>query len=686
MRQTVFLRTPIKAAHQGRMQNLQVSEQPPAGNPAAGDVYPQTLIVSFDVAAGTTDVEIAPLWEGYLYFLPDDTTGYPTKPEEVTPANFDKWRLVGDLVLHNTRGFLDESAAVDQAFASHIKLIRPAASAVRYSKVRLTRDFLFGTLAAIPAVVFVSDGAKVDERDRQWHAKFVLGFLRGRTKVPCPVDAADPSKDFANQAMPSVHLAAPGGATTFRVAVAARAPEAEVTGFAWFQHRPEFDDIPGVPLVPPTLDTLTHQRFNPAHPSHSVISAFALYQSASAAAYAPDHDAAKPLRAALTAPRPDGATYRRIDLIRPPAPGNAVTTSYPQRPFPQYQLSWRPAAGGTTQSLRIPLTGRLYLPLTDQDYRFWASPRSRDPEEGVAQFLLSRKQPSKKYIDLPSTMVTYAPAAGDDPPPLYADLLDYDSKRTWTAFVELDDFQRFKDKAKEAWNVPVLNFFIHRSAAMVHYGRIYGFFRAAAGRHGLAPEFLHAVFMGEGPGAGDDPSTPEEEQLGLIEQNRKNGVPYSDTEVINSFGDLGLDVIGETIGPLIANGYLDSAFSADQVLSNPRSVPNEKGEPRTTWDIAGWEAAIELVAAELHSRLDAMRAYCAANGIAITTDVQRRFLAYLAYNAGVAGAKALLDAENLDKRLRSWTGSWPGTQRNAHFNSLIRVAISEWYENAEVYR
>lgn len=685
MRETGFLRTPIKASQQNLIKNLRVTEQAPAANPAAADVYPQTLIVSFNVEDGTTDVEVAPLWEGEVFFLSDDTTGYPTKPEDIIPPNFDKWTLVGDLVLHTARGLLDDSAPHEEAFASHVSLIRPAPSAVRYSKVRLTRKFLFDTLSTIPRVTFVSGSTTVDKNDPKWHEKFVLGFLRGKSGFLCAIDDSDPTKDIANKDMPSVHLAPAGTETSFRVIVATRVPEAGVLGFVFFQPRPDFDDIPGVPLVPPGLNTLHHQSFNPSHPSHSVISAFALYQSASAVAYAPDHDAAKPLRVALTAPRTDGATYRRIEIIRPPAPGNAVTTWYPQRPFPQYQLAWRLSQESAIQSLRLPLTGRLYLPFIDQNYRFWVVPRQGDPHEAVVQFLLSRKQPALKYIDLPQTEITFTPIAGNNPEPLYADLLDYDSMMVWNAFFDLgsEEINKFRDKAKETWNISANRWIVHPSPAMKRYGRVYGKLRAAAGRHGFAPEFLHAVFMGEGPGATDDPTTPERNEDGLIELNRKDGIDYVDWQVIDSFVDLGLDVIRDTIGSLIANGYLDSSFSADQILSNPHPVENELGQIVTAFDIAGWEAGIELVAAELNSRRDEILAYCASKGITVTTEEQRRFLTYMMYNRP---ASAREHAEHLDQSLRPWTGAPPPGRRNPRFNTLKRLTATQWYELAGVYR
>lgn len=667
MRQTGFLRTPIRADHQNLMQNLVVAEQPLTGNPSPSNAYPQTLVISFDTTA--TEVQIALLWEGMLYFLPDDTNNLPEKSSDVTEANFANWSLVGDLVLH-TEGI--SFRRLDEAFNTHIPFIQPAPSSVRYSKVRLTKDFLFTTLQKMPLVRFAYKGATVDKTDPEWHAKFVHGFVRGQAGIWCPIHSNDPTQDFTQNPMPSVNLQAPGTSVVLHVAIATRV--AEAMDFSWFIQRPEYDGISGENLVDPAVNTAFHQRFNPAHPSHSVISAMALFQNAASVAYANDHDAAKPLRALLSAPRIDGRTYRRIDLVRPPIPAtNSVTTSNPSRPFPMYRLAWK--VGGSLESLRIPLTGRLYLPLVDGDYTFWAIPRSQDPNivSSGSQLQLSIKVSTRKYIDLPSSTVNISFATADKTKTIYAHLLDYDSKRAWAVLQGLgNEVNNYKAAAEARWNVEVLNLWIYRSSAMAPYSRLYGYIRASAGRHGLAPEFLHAIFMGEGVGS----------PAGLIEQNRTNGVAYAEGQIIDGFIDLGLDDIQDTLANLIANSYLDSSFSG--VLTNRRTVPNELGEMKNTADITGWGAAIELIAAELHSRLDQMLKFCTTNGIHVTTEEQHRYLSYIRYNTGVATSQN--HATNLHTRLAKWTGPRPTDQMNGRYNTLQRIAIAEWYEAAEVYR
>src|SRR5262249_14875147 len=146
MRRDSFLRTPIRGDHQNRLQNIQVSEVALSGNPpAAAPFYPQTLEITFDPAPGVTEVQIAPLWEGTLRFLPESSAGNPTDPAQVTRASFPGWSVTGDLLLL-TPPSVPGSSSLDEAFAAHVPLVRPAPNVVRYSQVHLTPDFLFTTL------------------------------------------------------------------------------------------------------------------------------------------------------------------------------------------------------------------------------------------------------------------------------------------------------------------------------------------------------------------------------------------------------------------------------------------------------------------------------------------------------------------------------------------------------------
>jgi hypothetical protein len=668
MRNDGFLRTPVRSDHQDRMKNLEVLEVPPSGNPNPQTYYPQSLAISFEIEEETKEIQISPLWEGFLYFFAKDVALIPTDLNRINESNFPDWPVVGDMVLLTT------SESHEHAFHTHVSFISVAPSTVRYSEVRLTLSFMFTTLRKTSdRLRFLWESNLITKSDPKWFEKFVISFLRGRAGLWCPLDANDATLDFAHNPMPSVNLQPLGETTTFHVAIATR--QLEVLDTSWFDQR-EYDNLSGEVLVNPTLATLRDQFYNPAHPSHSVFPGLLLFQNAAAAAYAPEHGALTPLRAALSAPRPDGKVYRRIDLVR----SDIYTSSNPQRPFPMYQLAWQPMVGGDIESLRIPLNGRLYLALYDSDYKFWAIPTSQDPKvlSTGEQLKLSVKTPLHRYIDLPGPTIIISFAVGERLKKIYADLLDYDSKQIWTALIDLgQNFVAFKAAAEARWNVDVLNLFIRRSANMADYAPVYGLIRVSADRHGLAPEFLHAVFMGEGVGAED----------GLIERNRK-AVPriaYDRVQLIDSFVSLGLDDIQSDLNILINDHYLDPSFSG--VLKNQRSeIRHEAGGDRTiqVFDVEGWEAAIEIVAAELHWRLDKMLDYCKTKRIPITTEEQRRFLAYIRFNTAESDSKRHID--HLDTELKKWTSPRPTSNLSGRYNTLQRIAIAEWYEAAGVYR
>jgi hypothetical protein len=706
MRQTTFLRTPIRAEHQGRLLNLQVAEQPLAGDPSPTDIYPQTLLITFRVAPGTTEVQIAPLWEGSFKFLADSTAGYPTDPSQVTDANFPQWNLVGDLVLETG---LPDIIDLKSAFASQISLISPPPSIVRYSKVRLTRDFLFVTIAGLQDVCLISGGQPVDNTDPLWREKLIIAFLHGQANLYCELHDSDPTQDFALKPMPSVSLQPAGSDTRLKVTIASRAAElANETN--WFAPQHEIDDIFADPLADPAFNTRPDWKFDAGHPSHSVISPFALFSSALTTAYASDHGPATPLRVALTAPRADGKKYRRIELLRstaPPVLGSV--SSYPQRPFPMHQLSWQllEDQAGLVESVRIPLSGRIYVPLANGQHGFFANPRFRpNPEvDADALLTLSTETLADKFLSMPRAAVTLTVGAEDRAVRLYANLLEYDGTRAWVVLRD-NDSKRLAAKAaaEKRWNVDVLNLFIRRVSGMAQYSPIYGHIRAAAMRHYLAPEYLHAVVMGEGLGG----------NTGLLQRIAETVPippykPTEDTKQIDSVRELGLDWIADDLSgspipvenrdiglqELIEKHFVDSTQFDPFVLTNIRTFRTEAHITHWTGDPKGWLTAIELVAAETQARLEMMFHFLENEGrfIANITETQRRFLAYARYNT-----ERNLDtwpqiALQLDRRCSRWVGARPSNPNDTTFtaiqrvtyNSLQHLPVAEWYEQVGVY-
>ena len=698
MRTFQFLRTPIRGDHQSRVLGVALSEAPPVGDPSPADPYPQSLELSFDTVLGVTEVQIAPLWEGTLRFVPESSAGAPSDPAEVTPGNYAGWPVTGDLLLTTvggTRGF-------EQAFADLVPLVGSVPSSVRYSRVSLTEDFLFTTLAEAPPEALVFGGEAVNASDPQFHAKLVIAFLAGSAGIPCVQDPGDSSLDTALKPMPAVVLGAEDERSALRVTIASvseRAGDAD-----WWTRNPAYDDLPGEPLVPPGLEDA---RDDPAHPGHSAIPAWAVFQSAALAAYAPDHDVDLPLRAALTAPRPDGLTYRHVDLRRPPAPG-APVGSDPQRPYPQYRLCWRRDAADPAQSLRIPLSGDLYLPLADGAYELFAVPRSLEPDDVLPGEDFTFSLMSGKLIAPPAATVT-VDVTGAETVRVHAHLQTYDALHAWEVYAGIDN-RPFKAQADADWNTAVLSWYVLPTTRSVSasYAPVYGFIRESAGRHGLAPEFLQTVVFGEGVGRS-------------FELAIKNGDSFGPGDLVSAFGSLGLDLILYRVGgvgkdgesppapptelnkpvltpkeqeelaeyqfDLVDAGYVDQA-TADAVEFTEEFPRTEGGATRTIQlaNVHGWDNGIELIAAELHARLDEMVAYLASKtpAVLVTDELVRRYLAYVRFNASASTSRR--HADNMATRLARWPGVRPKNNRDALYNTLQRLAVTQWHEAARVYR
>jgi hypothetical protein len=697
MRRDSFLRGPVRADHQARMLALAIGEVALAGDPAADAPFPQTLEIGFDIAAGTTEVQVALPWAGLLRFIPDSTLNHPTTAAEATEARFPGWAVTGDLLLL-THAVIGPAPGLTDGFAAHLPLVSPLPGTLRLSKVRLTRDFLFATLSDLPRQSFVFEGALVARDDPQHHAKLLVGFLAGRTQVPFQVDPADPARDDTRREMPSVALAAPGTRSLLRVALASVSEE--ILSTTWFDTKAGLDDVAGVPLVPPALATLREQYTNPAHPSHSAIPAWMLFQQAAAAAWAPDHGPATPLRAAVSAPRPDGRPWRRVEIARPTIPGPPLGDAA-RRPWPQYQLAWQPEAGGATEALRLPLSGVAYLPLADGAHRFRVIPRNADPALVATgdHIRLSQRAPAPaRYIGLPATTLSVPVAAGATTVTIYAHAQPYDSRLAWQRFRAVEPARGpLKARAKAAWNAEVFDWFVQpTTAAWEPYRALYGYIRESAGRHGLSPEFVQVIFFGEGGALAIGPAGA-----------------FDPAEPLDAFGFVGLDLILYRLGRLPpgapavppevpagaveeraeyafnlqTQGYVDAATAATVTF---RHVVRrtEAGFTRTlqTGRVAGWAAAIELLTAELHARLDEMEAYLAAKAppVMVATENERRFLAYVRFNARPTTAQD--HADNLATRLRRWAGPPPPNNENVRFNTIQRIAVTEWHEAAGAFR
>ena len=123
-------------------------------------------------------------------------------------------------------------------------------------------------------------------------------------------------------------------------------------------------------LVDPALQTDEDMRYNPAHPSHSVIPTWACSRRRPWRPTRPITPWAcrSGLRSRPPRPgRPDVPAGRSPPAAIPGAP----VGSAPQRPYPAVPAVLDdPVAGSRAGSLRIPLAGHVYLPLADGLVRF----------------------------------------------------------------------------------------------------------------------------------------------------------------------------------------------------------------------------------------------------------------------------------------------------------------------------
>ena len=700
MRDLHYLRTPLKPRD---FSTLTVREVPFKNDFGQSDPCPQGIEITF-TPSGQPAVEIALVWDGQIRFLPDSNE-LPNLPAEVTEANCANWNLTGTLVLSL---FNSTSGA---RITRDVPLLKNWPTTARYEKVTLTRSFLFTTLRRRQNLKFTHAGAKVDPSDPRSLEKFIIEFVHGRASCPCNLDSADPANDFTEQPMPIV--AAPRVGSTFTLLFSCASRDLATLFPYWFSPQPYDDpDIPdaGAVFVPLSLRSAIDLDYNTRHPGHSMIPPRLIFASAPDDAWSPGY-LTHPIRDWARTSLPSGQSYRRVELLRTLAPDPPPSLDL-TRPYPLHQLAWRRDGAATTEAFRIPLDGYIYAPLADAVYHFWAIPRAANASLMTSgdEFRLS-EQVSPHMVGLPAQSLSHEILAGDDAIVLYADVQPHDALRAWTRLKELGGrTNALQDEANARWGIwdrksadswhHPNNYFINRSDTFADYAPIYGYILAAANRHGLAPEFVHAVFMGEGG-------------ITAINtlQNRTPPEPFDPNTFMGTFGFLGLDLIIYRLGlntdvppkpaaeyteNLLSEGYVHPSLLAN-VTRTGTQTRNEGGETIVleVGRVVGWETAIELVAAEIHFRMDQMVRFCEDNGITITTEEQRRFLAYMRYLSEEPTAQA--HARRIDSELRKWSAAddpkpptpSAGTTFDAkyrRYETLRRLAVAQWYEAAEVYR
>ena len=294
---------------------------------------------------------------------------------------------------------------------------------------------------------------------------------------------------------------------------------------------------------------------------------------------------------------------------------------------------------------------------------------------------------------------------------VYAHLQTYDALHAWDG-LRGRRVRPLKAQAEADWNTEVLSWYVLPTTRSVSasYAPVYGFIRESAGRHGLAPEFLQTVVFGEGVARA------------LRSSWRSRTATLRAWRMVSAFGSLGLDLILYRVGGtgkdgesppapptelpkpvltadgarswpsttfnLVDAGYVDQA-TADAVEFTEEFPRTEGGATRTIQlaDVHGWDNGIELIAAELHARLDEMIAYLASKSppVPVADELSPplprvRPLQRQRRRRRADHADALGDATRALARVR------PDEQPDALYNTLQRLAVAQWHEAARVYR
>lgn len=243
-------------------------------------------------------------------------------------------------------------------------------------------------------------------------------------------------------------------------------------------------------------------------------------------------------------------------------------------------------------------------------------------------------------------------------------------EKIWSNFMKVSGAEKrnAQQAAEDKWGVAPNDWYIYRTKSMKQFSPIYEYFYNSAEKHSSSPEFIQAVAMGEGLHL-------------LLEELRSAGTGYDADQAIDGYAYLGADEIGSNIDTLVNNGYIDAKHKANITAKH---VVNELGEPKLSAVVTGYETAVEVIAAELHSRRDWILEFIAKNSLDVDTSDSDTvdFLTYATYNNVSVGMEA---ARNIAHYMRKYTGAQRDDQRNVRFNTLKRLATSDWYKEVKVY-
>jgi hypothetical protein len=237
--------------------SIEVDDVPYAAAPVAGSPYPQSLRVRFKLNTPQGSApQLRPLGPGLLTFRADQIAGKSLPPPaQAVAANYAHWPTVGTLLL----------TVRDPQVLERLKAITGlpvAPSHLWYSKVEITENFLFQSLAALrqPKVI----GGKTVTLlplppNSDWVKNAVAGFLKGHYEAELVAGAQQSGDTLATVEMPRF---APPQSDTFDLYLMAAFDGQPFDG--------EYKDF-AVPAGVSTLDA--------AHPRYGAIPARLLYRS-----------------------------------------------------------------------------------------------------------------------------------------------------------------------------------------------------------------------------------------------------------------------------------------------------------------------------------------------------------------------------------------------------------------------
>jgi hypothetical protein len=598
-----FLRAPLSEAIAAGLSNLAIAEIATTSNPLYGDAPGGGLELTWN--QGTAQpVEITPVFRGWARFIADSDSIRPVGVIDAATTNYSDWSVTGRLVImdvggHLKRDFLAQLPAL---------LIPNPPDFVIYEPIKLTPEFFSTTLPGATLVEFSEGTSPPPPASSVAFDRLVSEFINGRALMQCDIGTqlhivTDAARTLVRGALTLEYL---------RVTTAFRSPLV-LDDFWWLVAHPnDHEGLPatgagtGAPLVDASFTgfapdrTALVQKFDPLHPAHTILPAWMIFAEIGAAVLA-DDPATHPL---LTAIHAGSRTYRRIELRRWDTGAGSSGNKPFERQYPFFQVIVSPASGGTPITARVPASGIVYLALGDEPHTFRVAPRWETPPNFGGSAAAIRLSTDTAGLVIPpardSVNVTITPTT--EVVQLYTSQVDYDGSTVWDSLksalsagnYSASKQNRITGLAVQAADVPDALLPLDFAGTIAdHYRshrRIYGLAMESGGRHHLPPELILAVMFA----AGLDARFP---------LTATTTVAYNPDEVLAG-PDIGLYNIGDTYTALVSSGYLDAVQVPASVLVNPRTLSSGLEAGANTADIKGWEAAIEIVAATLHTGRD----------------------------------------------------------------------------------